>query len=479
MSGTPKIPVKMAGGRSFPASARHRINRANSMPQFIIERSGTLYRPDACFPGNGDSFLQAQDRPQLTKPALDKLMAIFCREEEAAGRGTGQARREAMLPHSVLYGRLYLDHRKVDFEFVPNPRLFTWQSDLKSAGPPEDAEAERAHKAAVADQVAENNKVMEETEESEDSDSGRVIYLADKEEPTSNTNPFSKPSLKIRIGNTVRRTLSRLSTRKRSNSKTETMLVAESVIAPPREVFSRLSVRPSIIARVGSPAVAAPKRRLKFCLLGPAGCGKTTFVGRVLTGEVIKPLHTFAAPPVQGLLTADNKRPIEIELWDFPGTVSQEMAQQMMGNFFHAAIICYGIDDKASAETVNGVWKPMLDRALIECPLYVVGLKKDLRAEAPTPGGLAFSPVRKQVTEDLGLAIAQEARANGFAEVSATSGEGVADAWRAIVNGVVAMTREGERARARLIRRERAKSVAVDAGAVVVGTFARKKSADE
>ncbi|KAK3344299.1 P-loop containing nucleoside triphosphate hydrolase protein [Lasiosphaeria hispida] len=468
----------MAGGRPFPASAHRSARRGPGIPQFCIERNGSLYRPDASISGNGGPLAPAQDRPQLTKLALDKHMAILYREDEAAGKPTSQARRREMIIPHTMYGQLYMGQGKGRLEYEPSPRLFAWLSEARWAKPPEDEEAQRAHEAAVTNEVAENNKAMEEAEESEDSESEREFLLANEdvanEEPSGDTGVFSTPNLGSRIGNTVRQTLSRLSTRKRSGSRNETKCDAEGVLASSRDVFSRLSVTPG----VGCPAVAAPARRLKFCLLGPAGSGKTTFIGRILTREFILPLLTTAVRTVPVSLTTEDKRRVDIEMWDFPGTISQELTQQMMGNFFHAAIICYAIDDEASAAAVNEAWKPVLDRALIECPLFVLGLKKDLRVEAPTLD-LPFSPARKQATEELGRAIAHEARANGFAEVSAASGEGVAETWQAIVNGVVAMTRDGERARARLIRREKAKDAVAGVGAAVVGVFARKKGAED
>lgn len=37
---------------------------------------------------------------------------------------------------------------------------------------------------------------------------------------------------------------------------------------------------------------------------------------------------------------------VNVELWDFPGCVAGERPGALLSNFFHAAIICFSLEDK-------------------------------------------------------------------------------------------------------------------------------------
>jgi hypothetical protein len=45
-------------------------------------------------------------------------------------------------------------------------------------------------------------------------------------------------------------------------------------------------------------------------------------------------------------------------------------------------------------------WKPLLDNALIECPVFVLGLKSDTRPQHPTVQ-LGFDPKPEPVSEEM------------------------------------------------------------------------------
>lgn len=123
-----------------------------------------------------------------------------------------------------------------------------------------------------------------------------------------------------------------------------------------------------------------------------------------------------------------NGEVVKVQLWDFPGTILGQRQSQLMTSFFDAAIICYSIDSQANMASVaanvrlstcstrltkelesrgslgkefnsrlgNSVpawltrlkWKPQLDRSLAvhRRPIFVLGMKKDLRLDFPTLG---------------------------------------------------------------------------------------------
>jgi GTPase SAR1 family protein len=64
------------------------------------------------------------------------------------------------------------------------------------------------------------------------------------------------------------------------------------------------------------------------------------------------------APDYKGVtVRVDDDTVVNVELWDFPGFVAGETAGPLLSTFFHAAIICFSLEDKENltslAETVS------------------------------------------------------------------------------------------------------------------------------
>lgn len=84
-------------------------------------------------------------------------------------------------------------------------------------------------------------------------------------------------------------------------------------------------------------------------------------------------------------MTASNGKVVLLELWDFPGAgPAGGRVRQLRAAFFHAAVLCYSIEGKRNPAAIVGKWKPSLDQGLVECPKFVLGLKRDLRPDHPT-----------------------------------------------------------------------------------------------
>lgn len=148
-----------------------------------------------------------------------------------------------------------------------------------------------------------------------------------------------------------------------------------------------------------------------------------------------------------------------------------------MSTFFHAAVICYSIEDVHNLESLASVWKPALDASLHDRPFFVLGLKKDLRPTFPELG-LAFLPATERVTSQHGFDAATITRASGYAECSAKTGENCFEAWEGIVSFVVSNLAETERELSRnksaIYRgkvKDGAKETAKDAGRAVNRVF--------
>lgn len=62
------------------------------------------------------------------------------------------------------------------------------------------------------------------------------------------------------------------------------------------------------------------------------------------------------APDYKGLtVRADDDTIINVELWDFPGFVAGERVGRLLSTFFHAAIICFNLEDRENLASLAEV----------------------------------------------------------------------------------------------------------------------------
>ncbi|KAK0634664.1 hypothetical protein B0T17DRAFT_13173 [Bombardia bombarda] len=278
------------------------------------------------------------------------------------------------------------------------------------------------------------------------------------------------PSKRSRFSATFRQTFSRMSHHHRNSrqgdfKRSSVQSAVDEGDGGIRDAFSRLSffnkgataVRASGVVRCygagdGSTAMVEG-RRIKVCLIGDRGSGKTALVNRLVSGEYSETVPSSKIDCRSFNIVTDNGELVIVEVWDFPANVGNELVSA----FFQAAIICYSVEDEDNVKAVTRFWKPKLENSLIDCPLFVLGLKKDLRPNFPTLG-LSFLPEKEPASTTLGRNIAKEAHAQGFGECSAKTGDNVQAAVGGIVEFVVDRLRDSERERSRDQRHDKAKS---------------------
>jgi GTPase SAR1 family protein len=143
---------------------------------------------------------------------------------------------------------------------------------------------------------------------------------------------------------------------------------------------------------------------------------------------------------------------VNVELWDFPGIVAGEPRGPLLSTFFHAAIICFSLEDKQNLAALSQVWKPKLDASLHDGALFVLGLKRDLRPSFPTLN-LTFLPPKEPASQALAVDAARAIHANGYGECSALADDNVQAAFNAmiseVVRGLTAHERDMSRSRSR------------------------------
>ncbi|KAK4451856.1 hypothetical protein QBC34DRAFT_436122 [Podospora aff. communis PSN243] len=210
------------------------------------------------------------------------------------------------------------------------------------------------------------------------------------------------------------------------------------------QALSRLSMLDP--ASHAPPSFDPVEKKIKVCLLGDSGAGKTALLN-VLTNS-LQPIDQLEPSTTADCRTFPNavgntNRIVQVELYDLPGTSTRQRPHRLVTNFFHVAVICYSIEDEANVQAVTRTWKPLLDNCLVECPVFVLGLKADLRKDHPTVQ-LGFDPKPNPVTKEMGENAARGAGAVAWGECSSLVPSTIARAWGEILGEVVARLDRGE-----------------------------------
>ncbi|KAK4101997.1 P-loop containing nucleoside triphosphate hydrolase protein [Parathielavia hyrcaniae] len=285
----------------------------------------------------------------------------------------------------------------------------------------------------------------------------------DDEEEMARSQPATKRS---RLGAVFQRTASRAGRHKADSTTTTsptspldfapdhatptTPLTAINVATPspgPRP-FSPFESLLSRVSGTGASADAAssvvPSRTIKICLVGDVAAGKTAFF-KGPPADSFSQTSPSLAPEYKAIaVRADDDSIVSVELWVFPGIVAGERPGPLLSTFFHAAIICFSLEDKENLANVAEVWKPKIDASLHDQHIFVLGLKRDLRPTHPTLG-LDFLPTTEPVTTAMGQQATRAIHASGYGECSALNLDNVQAAMTGIVNHVVANLEEHER----------------------------------
>lgn len=89
-------------------------------------------------------------------------------------------------------------------------------------------------------------------------------------------------------------------------------------------------------------------------------------------------------------------------------------------------LVCFGVDNPISAQSVSSRWAPEIRHFCEQCPLILVGCKKDLRKTSETIDDFTRTK-DKMISFQAGAQLAAEIQADAYMECSAKTREGVQD----------------------------------------------------
>jgi small GTP-binding protein len=151
----------------------------------------------------------------------------------------------------------------------------------------------------------------------------------------------------------------------------------------------------------------------KITLVGDSGVGKTSIIGRYVTGIFMQEISSTAGLNYSHKFYEKNgKKLLNLNLWD---TAGQEKFRSLGKNFYkdsYIVLIIYDISNKESFENIKEIWYPDIEYYGEKIKiLALVGNKKDKYEE-------------EQISEEEAKSYAEEINAKFFL-VSANTGEGI------------------------------------------------------
>jgi len=159
----------------------------------------------------------------------------------------------------------------------------------------------------------------------------------------------------------------------------------------------------------------------KITLIGDSGVGKSSIIGRFITGFFNEEMNSTLGLNYSQKLYEKNGKKISLNLWD---TAGQEKFRSLGKNFYNDSfiiIIVYDICNKASFQSIKEVWYPDIQRFGEKVNIIaLVGNKKDKYEE-------------EEVPEEEAKSYAKEIDANFFL-VSANSGDGIEQMFQSLAD---------------------------------------------
>ncbi|TVY58638.1 GTP-binding protein rhoC [Lachnellula suecica] len=187
-----------------------------------------------------------------------------------------------------------------------------------------------------------------------------------------------------------------------------------------------------------------PAYSKKIVVVGDGGCGKTCllisysqgyfpekYVPTVFENYITYPTHSGSG------------KTLELALWDTAGQEEYDRLRPLSYPETDLLFVCFAIDCPNSLENVMDKWYPEVLHFCPYTPLFLVGLKSDLRTKR-TCIDLLKTQGLTPVTQEQGMAVARKMGAR-YMECSSKEMEGVDEIFEIAINTVVENDASNER----------------------------------
>ncbi|KAH7321096.1 P-loop containing nucleoside triphosphate hydrolase protein [Stachybotrys elegans] len=185
----------------------------------------------------------------------------------------------------------------------------------------------------------------------------------------------------------------------------------------------------------------APTYSKKIVVVGDGGCGKTCllisysqgyfpekYVPTVFENYITYPTH------------AASGKTVELALWDTAGQEEYDRLRPLSYPETDLIFVCFAIDCPNSIDNVLDKWYPEVLHFCPYTPLFLVGLKSDLRYKKTCIDMLKTQGLTP-VTSEQGMAVAKKMGAH-YMECSSKEMTGVDEIFEQAINTVVANDRK-------------------------------------
>jgi len=180
-----------------------------------------------------------------------------------------------------------------------------------------------------------------------------------------------------------------------------------------------------------------PSYSKKIVVVGDGGCGKTCLLISYSQGyfpekyvpTVFENYITYPSHPASG-------KTVELALWDTAGQEEYDRLRPLSYPETDLLFVCFAIDCPNSLENVMDKWYPEVLHFCPYTPLFLVGLKSDLRTKR-TCIDLLKTQGLTPVTTEQGLNVARKMGAR-YMECSSKEMTGVEEIFAQAINTVVA-----------------------------------------
>jgi len=179
----------------------------------------------------------------------------------------------------------------------------------------------------------------------------------------------------------------------------------------------------------------------KVVIIGDGACGKTCFLEVYRSGEFPEKYVPTVVDNFVSEVEIDGKK-VYLTLWDTSGQEDYDALRPLSYNKSDLILICYSVDRKDALENVEKRWLKEVGSLCPRVPIFLVGLKTDVRSDKPGEEDL-------YITHKEGQDLSTRIGAKAFNECSSLKNENIKEIFEEIARYIMAHGGTGMKRRTR------------------------------